>query len=284
MRTRLFIFCITGLLLSACADEPADDSPVVATMGDAALRQSEVSQHLPPGLSPEDSAKMAKRYIQNWAAEIALTEKADERIEDLDAQIESRLQAYARQLKIRLLKQQVLSERLNTKVSREELEQYYNANPGAFKANTTYYKYYYFSTQNRDTPQVRERLRFENEADRQIVTDWLKQYGIDYKIDDSYREASAVQALDSLFPVYNLMMLPAKGPVKAHLNPNYDPVKLHFIYIDDIVRPGELKPLSMVSPLIKAMILEKRRRKIIDEFELPIVKEAQSRLEIPTQE
>ncbi len=280
-RLLLLVLLTCSLGLFACGDDDgADESPVVARLGDAELRQAEVAAHLPSGLSAVDSTKMAERYIRTWAAEAALAQEANERIETLEADIEGRLKAYERQLKIEALKQQVVNERLNKKVTKQELEQYYNANPEAFKANTTYYKYYYLSTQNRDTPQLRERLMFKNETDRKIVRDWLKQYGIKYKIDESYREASAVQALDSLFPVYNLMTIPEKAPVTVYLNPNFDPVKLHFIYFDDIVRPGELKPLSMVEPLIKAMILQQRRQQIKDEFEAPIVKEAQSRLEL----
>ena len=50
---------------------------VVARAGDHRLHRSELEKFIPAGVSPEDSANLAARYIKAWAEDLLLVDMAE---------------------------------------------------------------------------------------------------------------------------------------------------------------------------------------------------------------
>ena len=76
------------------------DDILLARLGDAYLYESEVKSLQMANLSSVDSTAIIQQYIQNWAQEELLLQKAVLNINQNELEIDKRLEAYRRSLLI----------------------------------------------------------------------------------------------------------------------------------------------------------------------------------------
>lgn len=108
------------------------DENVVARVGSNMLYESEVAQLIPPGASSEDSLKLVIQYAKAWATDMIFLDVAEEQLSKSEKDVTKELEAYRRSLLKYRYEQLYINERLDTAVTDEELEEYYEAHASDF--------------------------------------------------------------------------------------------------------------------------------------------------------
>ena len=135
---------------------------VVARVGDHKLYRSQLDDYVPSGLSPEDSAGLARQYINAWAEDLLLLDMAEE------------LEAYRRTLLGYRYRQLYIDRRLDTLVTDEELERYYRVHQERFKVEGKTAPLEDCSQHVRDLILSERKHRLETRLDEQLMADAIK--------------------------------------------------------------------------------------------------------------
>ena len=97
---------------------------VVAKVGNHKLYRSQLQSYIPAGVSPEDSASLARQWINAWAEDLLLLDMAEEQLSGKDKDVSKELEEYRRTLLKYRYEQLYINQRLDTLITDEEVEQY----------------------------------------------------------------------------------------------------------------------------------------------------------------
>jgi len=127
-------------LISACNTTDSTPKPVVAKVGEVSLYLSEIEAIKVPYNNETDSLNYIENYVENWVKSQLFLKKANEflpvELKEIDRQIED----YRKSLLTFNYEQELLSKNVNTKVSEEEINNYYNTFKNNFKLAETIIK------------------------------------------------------------------------------------------------------------------------------------------------
>ena len=132
---RIFLMAALFAVLPSCKaiSSLIHDGEVVARLGDHKLYRSELDDMIPKGTSPEDSVKLAGIYINSWARDKAFVDIAQQRLSKGEKDVSKELEAYRQSLLRYRYEQRYINERLDTTVSRKQIEEYYDSHQESFK-------------------------------------------------------------------------------------------------------------------------------------------------------
>ena len=127
------IFLMLALLPSCRAVRDfMHDGKVVARVGSHDLYLSELESFIPNGVSPEDSAHLAEQYIRTWATGQLYVDMATQQLSKPEKDVSKELEDYKNSLLRYRYEQRYVNERLDTTVSRSEIEKYYEDHEDLF--------------------------------------------------------------------------------------------------------------------------------------------------------
>ena len=105
---------------------------VVASVGQEKLYKSELDQVVPKGLMPEDSTALARQYINSWASDRVYMKIATEQLSKSEKDVTKELEDYRKSLLKYRYEQLYVNEKLDTAVSVDQIEEYYQAHQDKF--------------------------------------------------------------------------------------------------------------------------------------------------------
>ena len=95
-------YIILVFLLSSCSSFDNNDEVLISRLGDSYLYEHQVTSLINSKLSSVDSLTFIQQYINNWAQEELLLQKAVLNINQDQLEIDKRLESYRRSLLIHL--------------------------------------------------------------------------------------------------------------------------------------------------------------------------------------
>ena len=245
---------------------------VIAEVGGEKLYRSELDAVIPKGISPEDSTYLAKQYINTWATELVYLGIAEEQLSKSEKDVSKELEDYRRSLLKYRYEQLYVNERLDTAVSDDLVEEYYNAHQEKFVLSRPLVKARFLSISD-DSPakdQIRKRMS-STEVEDLIEADSLA-YSSAYKFttwSDKWVDA-AVLARE--FPMDYETML---GQVRNKWVENVDTLGVaRMAYIQEIMKKGEVAPIEYSTPAIKDIIISSRKQALISTLEQDLLNDA----------
>lgn len=126
---RLLILAIAMMSLASCnwVEDVLryNPDPKVASVGGNVLRKSELDLLIPEGISPEDSARMAERYIRTWAMGCLLESRAGEYLPKEEKNVSREVEEFRRNLLGFRYEKLYVESRLDTVVTKEEASAYF---------------------------------------------------------------------------------------------------------------------------------------------------------------
>ena len=125
MKKYSFILLVT-LAFSSCNNSTDSGKISVAKVGDKKLYISDVSDIIPPGLEKEDSLVMAEDYIRKWVKKELLIQKAEENLTSEQKNVTKELEEYRNSLITFKYKNELMKQRMDTTVTEQQIEDYYN--------------------------------------------------------------------------------------------------------------------------------------------------------------
>ena len=155
------------------------DDQVVAKVGREQLYRSELERMIPGMVTPDDSARLARRYINLWAAERLYMKVAEEQLSKSEVDVSEELESYRRSLVRYRYEQRYLNDRLDTAITDAQIREYYQAHLADFELERPVMKVRFVDVM-KDSPDREEILRLMSsdrydELERAVCwTRWTK--------------------------------------------------------------------------------------------------------------
>ena len=105
---------------------------VVAKVGKEKLYRSDLEKVVPKGISPQDSSRLASQYIFSWASDRVYLTIAEQQLSKSEKDVARELEDYRKSLLKYRYEQLYVNERLDTAVSQDHLEEYYQSHQERF--------------------------------------------------------------------------------------------------------------------------------------------------------
>jgi hypothetical protein len=271
------LLCILLALLPSCRAimDFVHDGDVVARVGQHKLYLTDLQDYIPNGVSPEDSANLADQYIRSWAAEQLYLDMASEQLSKSEKDVSRELEAYKSSLLRYRYEQRYVNERLDTTVTRGEIEDYYDAHNDLFVLDIPILKARFLDIME-DSPNyetIRRRMssnKYEDiaEADSLAYSSALRY------VDWSDRWIDAVTLAREFGTDYGTMLSKLSG---SFIEMREDRGDVKVAYVLDTRRAGTLAPLEYCEDRIRNIIISTRKQKLLTTLEQDLLDNALSK-------
>ena len=277
MRRVIYIIASILIVLPALSSCRAISSflrggEVVAEVSGEKLYRSDLDAVIPKGISQEDSTYLAKQYINTWASEMVYLGIAEQQLSKTEKDVTKELEDYRKSLLKYRYEQLYVNERLDTAVSDDLVEEYYNAHQEKFVLGRPLVKARFLSISDESPAkdQIRKRMS-SGEVEDLIEADSLA-YSSALKFTTWSDEWVDVTVLAREFQLDYETLL---GQVKNKWIEKVDTLGVaRLAYIPEIIRKGEVAPLEYSAPAIKDIIISSRKQTLISTLEQDLLKDA----------
>jgi len=268
LKRSLFIF--TALLLTSCSNISDNNSnDLIARAGENFLYQNQ----LPSFSSEQDSILRYLNYIETWAKEkilydLSLTNLSQSKKNDLDLLVEK----YKVDLYINSYKDLIVNSRIDSIVTDEEIESFYNINIDNFKLNENLLKYRYLKvpSDNINISRIRRYIQRLNESDREFLDSLNFQFA-DLKINDTtwFTEREVISSIEFINQKNKSNYMRINRFFELE-----DDKYINYFIVKDLLKSGNIPPLSYLYDRIKSNIINQRKLNLIQNINKEILNDA----------
>ena len=268
------VFLLSGFMLAGCSYfEKEDDREVVVRVNDTYLYKEDINALINENTSAEDSAIIVSNYINNWATQQLLIDRAQLNLPESQLrEFKDLIENYKNELYTSAYKDAVVGRELDSTLSIEEKQSYFEENKGNFKLSDDLLKLRYVSLAPKNTKidEIASYLTsFEEEGKEE-----LEKISLQFK---NYSLNDSVWV--KLKTVYNKIPALTIGHRDKLLNKSNflqveDSLGVYLIFIKDVLERGEDAPFEYAEPTIEKILLNKRKLNLIKELEKDITKDA----------
>ena len=255
---------IVALLLCACGGAGADgkDGPV-AEVYDEKLYRSDLMNMIPPGTPKEDSAALAKGFIEAWARERVLLRKAEDNLSDGQKDVQRQLTDYRESLIVFAYEQALVEQKLDTNVSEAEVEAYYTKNTANFELRDNVVRAQWFRLRESDE-RVRRKVEElwrsgDPEKYRELEVLLAERGARIHDTGGNWMPFGEMQDLVPLRPINPTDWIPRQNKVIAT-----DSAGTFYIDFLEHRLKDSAAPLGLVRNEIRAIIINQRKVQLIE--------------------
>ena len=268
MRKRVFII-ISVIFLSCSNFTSTSNDKLVSRVGDYYLYESDI-----PDFSDfEDSLIRKKDFIDSWAREniffdLSIINLDPKSIISLDELVEK----YKKDLYINSYKDILVNSRVDSIITEEEINNYYNHNLNNFKLNEELIKFRFVKVpiDNVNLNKIRNGVRRFNSYDREFIdslTFQFASYYLNYSIWITKREFFNQVKFITYENEKNIVK-------KRELISKRDSMYVNLLFIEDILRINSIAPKSYLLERIKSIIYNRRKILLIKQLNMDIINDA----------
>jgi len=275
MRSRLIAFIMIVLpALSSCKAISSffTGDEVVAEVGSEKLYRSDIDMILPKGISPEDSSRLAMQYIATWASDLVYINIAEEQLSKAEKDVTRELEDYRKSLLKYRYEQLYVNERLDTAVTDEQIQEYFDSHQDVFILQRPVVKVRFLSIFE-DSPakdQIRRRMS-SSDIDVLVEADSLA-FSAAHKYTGWNDEWIDVSVLAREFDMDYVSLLQLKKGNWIEVDGEDGLSRI--AYVSDIVEEGNPAPVSYTARSIRDMIISARKQKLLTALEQDLLKDA----------
>jgi len=264
------------ILAGGCGRKMASSTEKpLARVLDHYLYRSDIAGVVPSGLPADDSASMARDFIERWVRNQLMLNKAELNLTDDEKNVEQQMENYRSSLLIYAYEQSYIRQNLDTVVSFPEIETFYKENQSNFILNEAILKGVFIKVSSHapEVYKVRQWYRSDNPQNIKELEAYCFKHATVYDhFNDRWIKVNEV-----------LPMIPAVSgnSESALLSRRYIEVKdtafHYFLSAKEIIPAGTVSPLEIVMNDIQSIILNKRKISLINALETNIYSDAQNR-------
>lgn len=268
----LFLLVIAGLSACNSHKEKQKHGELVARVFENHLYEEDIAEMLPEGVKDNDSALLVSNYINNWIRQKLLLHKAELNLDDEQKNVEKQLEDYRNSLVIYLYEKEFVRQRLDTVVSDEEIEKYYEENKGNFELKDNIVKVLYVKMDNKTkkTDKLKRWLKSSDLDDRKKLEEYCVQNAEKYFFDDDNWILFDELIKEIPIKTYNKeLFLKNNRFVEVQ-----DSLYIYMVNIKDFQVKETTSPLSFEKENIKNIIINTRKLELVKKMEEEIYHEA----------
>lgn len=272
----MFRFVLAFFVFSvcvSCTSNYVSDDRVIAEVGVKKLFMSEAQLALPEGISVEDSLIHVDDFIRHWIKKQLLISKAELNLERETKDVAKLVDDYRSSLIIHKYQEKLIKQKLDTLVSDESINSYYDQYPANFILTSNIVKAIFIKLK-RPVENI-SRLRYLYKSSSEDDMFKLEDYCIlnATKFDSFDGKWMKTQALFSKIP----QRIKNEAEFLKY-NKNFEVSDSSFLYvikITDYKFRFNAAPRSFVYNDIKQIIINKRRLQLLKDMEDSVYEEAQ---------
>lgn len=260
------VLFVCSLVLLACKTKQDNagtaTEQTVANVNGSQLLFSDVAAILPNEMTSQDSAAFAKNYIKKWASNEVFYQQALNYLSDEELNVDKELEAYKKELIAYKFQTKLVNEKLDTTVTNEQIEKFYNNNNSLFLLKNNIVKVLYVKTPT-NIPNF-EKLKSlcyssNNAKDAEQLQSLCVQYANNFYMNDNtwllFEDLKKEIPQLKEIPEYSLQ----RGKTFEFIDNN----SFYFLKIIDIKSKNTLSPINFEKPNIKNMLINQRKQQLI---------------------
>jgi len=242
---------------------------LVARAGENFLYEND----LPEYISKDDSLIKISSFIEAWAKEKVLYDLSMINLsQSKRAEIDELVENYKVDLYINSYKDLIVNSKIDSIVTAEQIDSFYTLNINNFKLNENLVKYRYIKVPNDNINinRIRRYIVRINEQDRYFLDSLNFQFA-DLKLNDSiwFTERDVISSIDFINQNNK-----SKYFIKNRLFTIEESNYTNFFIVDDILRSGNIPPISYLYERIKSTIVNQRKLNLLKNLNKEILNDA----------
>lgn len=268
------VYILPLFLLTSCNFfKNTDDRTPVARVNETYLYQEDIEDLVPEGTSKEDSVQIVTTYINRWARQHLLMDGALLNLsEDKQQEYQKLVEQYKNDLYTKAYLEGLVIKNIDTVVSVDEAQNFYEANKESFKLNDELLKLRYINIglNSINTDDIEERFkRFDTED--KVYLDSIAVQFKSYSLNDSIwvRSTQVAEKIPAINAQNRDQLLKKSNFIQLK-----DSLNLYLIQVKDVRLQNDYAPLEYVEPSINQIVINKRKLELIKQLENDITKDA----------
>ena len=228
---------------------------------------------LPNFTSEEDSIRKFMNFVESWAKEkvlydLSLVNLSQSKKNEIDELVNN----YKVDLYINSYKDLIVNTRIDSIVSISQIDSFYEQNNTNFKLNENLVKYRYIKVPNDNIniSRIRRSILRINEEDRSFLDSLSFQFA-DLKLNDSiwFTERDVISSIQFINQQNKSRYL-----TKNKLFTIEDSQYINFFIVKDILKSGNIPPISYLYERIKSTIITQRKLQLLQSLNKEILNDA----------
>ena len=268
------IIAIGFLLLAFVGCEPKQEGSMeepVARVLDTYFYQSDLEQQLPSNLTGDDSITMARSIIRSWIEKQLLIHQAELNLTDELKDVERKLQEYRNDLLIYSYESELVRQRLDTNITEEEINNYYQENSDNFVLRDHILKVFFVKTRPNapNLDELKEWMSNMNEENYFKTEDYCKQFASNCFLDESSWLYLEDLMLEVPIPTEDMDAVLKKNHFVDMSDSNY----VYMVLVRDFKKKDTPSPLELEREKIRNIVINHRKIELIEQMHKSIFKQ-----------
>lgn len=248
----------------------------LARVYDKYLYLEDVIDEMPSNIT--DTAEYLQTYAENWTNQQVVLRHAENNLTAEQVDLERELESYKNSLIIYAFEKELVNQKLDTVVSKAEIEAYYADNSKNFELKDNIIKVAYIKVK-KNAPKLnklKEWYKSDSEGDKKLLQDYCNQFAENYFLDeeswllfDDLLKEIPIQTYDKEQYLKNNRFIELT-----------DSTNLYFVNIKGFKIKDSVSPISFEYDNIRSIILNKRKLTIIETMKRDVMNEALNSKEI----
>jgi len=266
-------FVIPLIVLIACSSGIKDPNErVLARVFDDYLYESDLGEMIPANTSVRDSIEIVENIIDNWIQQRLVLKKAENNLTPEQSNFDKQLEEYRKSLIIFEYETKLIKHKLDTVVTEQDLESYYNQFKGNFELKDNIVKVLFVKIEQTSSYRnvIKRLLMSDNEDDKVNLEAYCQEHASNFFLDDQ----SWLLFDDILKEI----------PIKTYnqevylQNTRYIEVRqspyIYMVLFKDFKVKESVSPLSFERDNIRNIIINKRKLELIKNMEKEVMMNA----------
>lgn len=270
------IFCLVLTIFSACKN--SDSKDVIAEYKGAQLLKSEIPVDLFDEKNNGDSSARLKQFVEKWIENQIIVQAAEETLSDEEKNKEKLINDYRNSLLIFEYHQKMVQNQMDTAVSEQEIQNYFNDNLGNYllRKNIVKIKYLKISKTVADLNKIKKLIQNSSKENDALLLKYAEDKADNYYLDSNWLFLDDITKEIPLNENYNQQRFLANNKYIQLEENNI----LYILYIIDFKIKNSLSPIEFEKEKIKDILLYQRKLKYLKDLEKNLIKNAKEKGEI----
>ena len=275
---KLLTYLVGILILFSCTIENTEivESPI-AKVNDKYLYPRDLKKLFRQSVSPQDSVKIVKTYVDNWVDEQLMLSKAEMNLTIEEKDVQEKLTSYRNSLLIYKYQENYIKQNLDTLITIDEISKYYEENTSNFMMENNLVKALYIKVSSEipwgEINQLVRWLNSSKDEDERSLYDYCSNNAENF--DDFDNEWVAFNMIEMQFP--DKINRPESTLKWKKFFQAKDTAYYYYLKINDFVPKNEVAPLEYIDEKIKSILINKRKITLIKKLESEVYNEAMNR-------
>ncbi|APY09823.1 peptidylprolyl isomerase [Seonamhaeicola sp. S2-3] len=273
MRLKLIIIIVFVTLVSCEYLKKPDEKTAVARVNESYLYYDDIKDLINEDTSVQDSTLIVQNFINKWATQQLFMDGAMMNLSQSKQESFNKLvNQYKNDLYTKAYIEALVKRSIDTVVTKDEAQEYYNNNKEAFKLNEELIKFRYINVDEKiiNYDDIKERFKRFNDEDKKELDSISIQFN-SYSLNDSIwiKLSQVIEKIPVVTPENKNELLKKSNFVQLK-----DSLGVYLMQINDVLLRNNTAPLEYVKPTIDQIVINKRKLELIRQLEKDIIKDA----------